>query len=68
MDIWKKEGYTVPKIVYWNTAGYAGQPATSRHNNVALVSGFSPSILKAIFAAEDLTPKGVMFKAGKRNS
>jgi hypothetical protein len=62
LDQWKQEGYSIPQIVYWNTAGYAGQPATIKHNNVALVSGFSPSILKAIFEAEDLTPKGVMIK------
>ncbi len=63
LDVWKVNGYSIPIIVYWNTAGYAGQPSTSKHKNVALVSGFSPSILKAIFAAEDLTPRGVMLKA-----
>jgi hypothetical protein len=62
LDSWVQKGYLVPQIVYWNTAGNAGQPITARHKNVALVSGFSPSILKAIFAAEDLTPKGVMLK------
>ena len=63
LDDWIRNGYSIPTIVYWNTAGYAGQPATSKHKNVALVSGFSPSILKAIFAAADLTPKGVMLKS-----
>jgi len=63
IDKWVEAGYSVPQIVYWNLAGYAGQPITSKHNNVALVSGFSPAILKAVFEAEDLTPKGVMIKA-----
>jgi hypothetical protein len=63
MDEWQEAGFSIPQIVYWNVAGYAGQPATAKHNNVALVSGFSPSILKAIFACEDLTPRGVMLKA-----
>lgn len=62
LNDWAKNGYLIPQIVYWNTAGYAGQPITAKHKNVALVSGFSPAILKAIFAAEDLTPKGVMLK------
>ncbi|MCK9596646.1 DUF2828 domain-containing protein [Candidatus Pacearchaeota archaeon] len=62
LDKWVVAGYSIPSIVYWNTSGYAGQPVTVKHNNVALVSGFSPSILKAIFAAEDLTPKGIMLK------
>ena len=63
MQKWEKAGYTRPKIVYWNTAGNAGSPETALKNNVALVSGFSPSILKAVFAGEDMSPKGVMLKA-----
>jgi hypothetical protein len=62
LDSWVQEGYLVPQIVYWNTAGNAGQPITAKHKNVALVSGFSPAILKSIFAAEDLTPRAVMMK------
>lgn len=60
---WEKAGYKKPKIVYWNVAGYAGSPETVMSNNVALVSGFSPAILKAIFAGEDMTPIGIMKKA-----
>ena len=63
MDKWIDAGYLVPKIVYWNTAGYAGSPEKVDTKNVALVSGFSPSILKAIFSGEDMTPLGVMKKA-----
>lgn len=63
MDKWKENGYNIPKIVYWNTAGYAGSPATVDSKNIALVSGFSPSILKAIFNGSDLTPMGVMLSA-----
>lgn len=60
---WKENGYDIPKIIYWNTAGNVGSVETKLAKNVALVSGFSPSILKAIFASEDLTPIGVMTKA-----
>lgn len=60
---WTEAGYPIPKVVYWNTAGYAGQPETAEGNNTALVSGFSPSILKAIFSGEDMTPVGVMMRA-----
>lgn len=63
MQEFEEAGYRRPKIVYWNTAGYAGQPATAMGDDLALVSGFSPSILKAVFDGEDLTPKGVMLKA-----
>lgn len=60
---WKEKGYNIPKIVYWNTAGYAGSPETKLGNNVAMVSGFSPSVLSAIFSGEDMTPLAVMKKA-----
>ncbi len=62
LDKWIKAGYSIPSIIYWNTDGYAGSPVTIKHKNVALVSGFSTSVLSAIFGAEDLTPRGVMLK------
>ena len=63
LDKWIENGYSIPKVVYWNTAGYAGSPVTSKHNNVGLVSGFSPSILKAVFGGEDFSPKAIMLRA-----
>jgi hypothetical protein len=60
---WKDAGYEVPKVVYWNLAGYAGSPDTTKSKNVGLVSGFSPSILKAVFEGEDFTPIGIMNRA-----
>jgi hypothetical protein len=57
---WRDAGYNIPKIIYWNTAGYAGSVETKYGSNIALVSGFSPSVLKAIFNGDDLTPEGVM--------
>lgn len=60
---WDEFGYNAPKIVYWNTAGYAGSPTTVDVKNVALVSGFSPAVLTSIFAGADLTPAGVMMRA-----
>lgn len=58
-----KNGYTPPKVVYWNTNGYVGQPATVDGNNIGLVSGFSPSILKAIFSGDDFNPISIMLRA-----
>jgi hypothetical protein len=60
---WVDAGYNAPQIVYWNLAGNAGSPATVESKNVALVSGFSPAILKAIFGGEDFTPRAIMFRA-----
>lgn len=57
---WDKAGYTRPKIIYWNTAGYAGSPATVKDTNIGLVSGFNTSILESIFDGDDLTPMGIL--------
>jgi hypothetical protein len=60
---WNEAGYEIPKVVYWNTAGYAGNPARELQKDVGMVSGFSPSILKAVFKNDDFTPRGIMMKA-----
>lgn len=66
LDKWVEAGYTRPQIVYWNTAGNSGSPERSRSKNVALVSGFSPSILKAVFGnPESMNPYNVMMEAIK---
>lgn len=60
---WDKAGYNRPKVVYWNTSAYAGSQATVNDKNVAMVSGFSPSVLKALLSGEDFSPIAVMMKA-----
>lgn len=63
MKKFEAAGYNKPKIVYWNTAGYEGQQETVNSENVGLVSGFSPSLCKAIFGGEDFTPYAIMQRA-----
>lgn len=54
-------GYKMPKIVFWNLNGNGrGVPATTRDIDVGLVSGFSPSNFKAILAAKDFSPQGIL--------
>ncbi len=66
LDEWVKAGYDIPTIVYWNTAGNAGSPSRAVTPNTALVSGFSPSILKAVFKnPESMTPYNIMVEAIK---
>lgn len=60
---WEDAGYSRPDILYWNTNGYAGAPTTINHPNVGLVSGFTPSVLKAVLTGEDFTPRGIMLRA-----
>ena len=58
-------GYKLPKIVFWNLDAHFGTPAQCDDDSVAMVSGFSPSIMKAILNAEDFTPMDVMMEALK---
>ncbi len=60
-DLFHEAWYTVPNIIYWNLA--------SRNKNIpvkfdthwtALISGFSPSILKALLRGDEMTPQWIM--------
>lgn len=54
-------GYKLPKIVYWNIhARNSNFPVQFNENNVALVSGFSPSLLTSLLSGKDLTPYSMM--------
>jgi hypothetical protein len=57
-------GYTAPQIVFWNIRDYGNKPVEANEHGVALVSGFSPAILKSVLAADlkDFTPYGIMMK------
>ena len=58
-------GYDFPKLVFWNLDAHMGSPAQCSDDSVAMVSGFSPSIMKAILNAEDFNPMDVMLEALK---
>ena len=62
---YEKAGYDFPKIVFWNLDAHFGTPARCDNDSVAMVSGFSPSIMKAILNAEDFNPISVMMEALK---
>jgi hypothetical protein len=63
---YKDAGYDLPKIVFWNLSMYGKEngntPVKFDKNGTALVSGFSPSIMKSVLAndLEDYTPYNVM--------
>jgi len=57
-------GYIMPKIVFWNLEGsHHGSPALSSDPGVGMVSGFNPSIMKAVLDCDDFTPLGIMTRA-----
>lgn len=58
-----KAGYNVPKIVFWCLNGRPGNvPVQSHVQNVALVSGFSPSIMKSVLSGKSFTPRDIMLE------
>ena len=61
----EKAGYKLPKIVFWNLDAHFGTPARCSDDSVAMVSGFSPSIMKAVLNAEEFNPVSVMLEALK---
>jgi Domain of unknown function (DUF2828) len=57
-------GYTVPQVVFWNLNSTSNVPVASDKSGAALVSGFSPSIMTSLLAADldQFTPEGIMLK------
>jgi hypothetical protein len=57
-------GYTVPQIVFWNLNSTSNVPVAADKSGAALVSGFSPSIMTSLLAADldQFTPEGIMLK------
>lgn len=55
-------GYTFPELIFWNVAGDNSVPITKNTSGVALLSGSSPSVLKAVLGAKDLSPLHLMLE------
>lgn len=53
-------GYKMPHVVFWNLNTGSGVPVKHDQNGTALVSGFSPSIMKSVLRADEMTPVAVM--------
>ena len=56
--------YNMPNIVFWNLNAHDNVPVKYDTRGAALVSGFSPSIVKSVLAADmdDFTPEAIMLK------
>lgn len=59
--LYSEVGYDLPKIVFWSVRHATGIPVTFDQFGTALVSGYSPAIMKSIISAEELTPYKVMY-------
>jgi hypothetical protein len=64
---YRKAGYEMPKIVFWNLSPYGNNNTPVRYDDrgVCHVSGFSPAIMKSVLSVdqlEDYTPYNVMIR------
>jgi hypothetical protein len=64
---YEQAGYQVPKIVFWNLKDYGNKAAQKDDVGAALVSGFSPSLIKSVLSSkfedfEKFTPYNVMLE------
>ena len=58
--MYKEAGYTMPKLVWWNLHDHGNVPVRFDQKGTALISGFSPAILKSVLAAKSFTPVDIM--------
>ena len=60
-NMYTDAGYELPKLVFWNlNSRTKNVPVRYNEQGVALVSGFSPSIMKSILSANEFSPKQIM--------
>lgn len=61
-DLYLRAGYKMPKIVFWNLrAESKNVTASAFDENVTLVSGFSPNVLKSVLTGEAIqTEDGIV--------
>jgi hypothetical protein len=51
----------MPNLIFWNLNGRIGNvPVTINDDGVALVSGYSPAIMKSVLTSKVVTPYDVM--------
>ena len=57
-------GYKMPQVVFWNLNAGENVPVKSNEHGVALVSGFSPAIIKPLLSCqlEKFSPEGIMLE------
>jgi len=63
---YESAGYTMPAVVFWNLNSRSNdKPVRYNERGVALVSGFSPAIMKSVLGADfsKFSPENVMLEA-----
>ena len=61
-DQYKRAGYRLPKVVFWNLSSRNKNfPVTIRDERTALISGYSPTIVKQVLGG-NLSPEKIMLE------
>ena len=59
--MYEEAGYKMPSIIYWNIQSRGNNiPVSFDATGTALISGFSPSILKSVVRGEIISPEQIM--------
>ena len=59
--MYKEAGYELPSIIYWNIQSRGKNiPVSFNETGTALISGFSPSILKSLLKGVIVSPQQIM--------
>lgn len=60
----RSAGYEAPQVVFWNLNSYDNVPVSHDKSGAALISGFSPAILKSVLETDfdRFTPENVMLE------
>jgi hypothetical protein len=60
---YEASGYTMPKIIFWNLCSrHDNFPVSANEDGTALISGFSPSILKTVLSGKSVNPIEMMLE------
>lgn len=57
---YKINGYERPQIVFWNVAGRITDFPSCNESGTALLSGFSPALLKSVLEGKEFSPAGIL--------
>jgi hypothetical protein len=61
---YEEAGYKTPDVIFWNiqSRGSRNIPVRFDENGTALISGFSPSIMKSLLGGKNITPVDIMYE------